>query len=107
MEVLTASERVEESRRTILDLLISDHPLDCMICEADGNCNLQDLAYQYGIERSSFGTKEQARFKVERDNEFIELDPDKCILCGKCIRVDQEILCSDAIDFVKRGFETK
>ena len=107
MEVLSKSKRVEESRRTILDLLISDHPLDCMICEADGNCNLQDLAYQYGIERSSFGTKEQARFKVERDNEFIELDPDKCILCGKCIRVDQEIQCSDAIDFVERGFETK
>ncbi|MFN2340437.1 MAG: formate dehydrogenase subunit alpha [Halanaerobium sp.] len=107
MEVLTNSERVEESRRTILDLLISDHPLDCMTCEADGNCTLQDLAYQYGIQRSSYGSKDQPRFQVERDNEFIELDPDKCILCGKCIRVDQEIQCSDAIDFVERGFQTK
>ncbi|WP_108139614.1 formate dehydrogenase subunit alpha [Halanaerobium saccharolyticum] len=107
MEVLTKSKRVEDSRRTILDLLISDHPLDCMTCEADGSCTLQDLAYQYGIERSSYGTKSEPRFKVERDNEFIELDPDKCILCGKCIRVDQDIQCSDAIDFVERGFQTK
>ena len=107
MEVLTKSKRVEDSRRTILDLLISDHPLDCMTCEADGSCTLQDLAYQYGIERSYYGTKSEPRFKVERDNEFIELDPDKCILCGKCIRVDQDIQCSDAIDFVERGFQTK
>ncbi|WP_114489738.1 formate dehydrogenase subunit alpha [Halanaerobium sp. ST460_2HS_T2] len=107
MKILTKSERVEESRRTILDLLISDHPLDCMTCEADGNCILQDLAYHYGIERSSYGSKVDRRFEIERDNEFIELDPDKCILCGKCIRVDQDIQCSDAIDFVDRGFQTK
>ncbi|MGM0411063.1 MAG: 2Fe-2S iron-sulfur cluster-binding protein, partial [Bacillota bacterium] len=107
MEVKTDSERVIDSRKTILDLLISDHPLDCMTCEADGDCDLQDLAYEYGIKESSYGTKNEARFSIENDNEFIEVDPDKCILCGKCVRVDQEIQCSDAIDFVERGFDTK
>ena len=107
MEVKTDSERVIDSRKTILDLLISDHPLDCMTCEADGNCELQDLAYEYGIKKSSYATKNEGRFRIERDNEFIQVDPDKCILCGKCVRVDKEIQCSDAIDFVERGFMTK
>ncbi|MFW6409608.1 MAG: formate dehydrogenase subunit alpha [Halanaerobiales bacterium] len=107
MEVATHSERVEEARYTILDLLLSDHPLDCMTCEADGNCELQDLAYEYGIERSSFGVKEEDRFTTDKDNEFIVLDPDKCILCGKCVRVDQEVQCSDAIEFQERGFDTQ
>ena len=107
MEVYTESEKVVDARKTILDLLISDHPLDCMTCEADGNCDLQDLAYRYGIEGSSYGRKDDSRFEIENDNEFIELDPDKCILCGKCVRVDQEIQCSDAIDFMDRGFDTK
>lgn len=107
MNINIDNERVERARKSVVDLLLSDHPLDCMVCEADGNCTLQDLAYEYEIQESSFGAKKDPRFAIERDNPFIEHDPDKCILCGRCIRVDNEIQCSDAIDFVNRGFTTR
>ncbi len=107
LKVLTDSPKVIDSRRTILDLLLSDHPLDCMTCESNGNCQLQDLAYEYGLDESSYGSKTESRFEIAKNNPFIEMDPDKCILCGKCVRVDSEIQCSDAIDFVDRGFAAK
>ncbi|MBS3811456.1 MAG: formate dehydrogenase subunit alpha [Halanaerobiales bacterium] len=107
MEIETKNEKVEKYRKTILDLLLSDHDINCMTCEADGNCELQDLAYKYGLEESSFESGNDRIFDFYKDNEFIELDPNKCILCGKCIRVDKEVQCSDAIDFTERGFQTK
>ncbi|POZ93244.1 formate dehydrogenase subunit alpha, partial [Petrotoga halophila] len=107
MQVLTDSKRVIEARKTVVDLLVSDHPLDCMTCEANGNCVLQDLAYEYGIKESTFGTKKLPRFEIKDQNEFIQLDPDKCILCGKCVRTCKEIQMCNALDFVNRGFETK
>ena len=106
MEVLTESEKVVKDRKTIIDLLLSDHPLDCLTCEANGDCKLQDVAYRYGLQESTFGTKKEPRFAIKSENPFIEVDPDKCILCGKCIRVDHEIQCSYAIDFVNRGFDS-
>ncbi|PNR97485.1 formate dehydrogenase subunit alpha [Petrotoga miotherma DSM 10691] len=107
MRVLTDSKRVIEARKTVVDLLVSDHPLDCMTCEANGNCVLQDLAYEYGIKESTFGTKKLPRFEIKAQNEFIQLDPDKCILCGKCVRTCKEIQMCNVLDFVNRGFETK
>jgi len=107
MRVLTGSKRVIEARKTVVDLLVSDHPLDCMTCEANGNCVLQDLAYEYGIKESTFGTKKLPRFEIKAQNEFIQLDPDKCILCGKCVRTCKEIQMCNVLDFVNRGFETK
>ncbi len=107
MRVLTESERVVQSRKIILDLLLADHPLDCLTCESNGNCMLQDLAYKYGISKSSFGGKTIPRFEIHSENPFIEVDSDKCILCGKCIRVDHEVQSSYAIDFVNRGFKSK
>jgi formate dehydrogenase major subunit/formate dehydrogenase alpha subunit len=107
MNILTESQKVVESRKTILDLLLSDHPLDCMTCDANGDCQLQDLAYEYDLDKSSYGTKTDPRFEIMSDNPFIEVDPDKCILCGKCIRADHEIQCSYAINFSERGFSSK
>ncbi len=106
MEILTDSKRVIGGRKTILDLILSDHPLDCMTCEANGDCKVQDLAYQYDLRESSFGSKRESRFSIRADNPFLEVDPDKCILCGRCVRVDHEIQCSYAIDFVHRGFDS-
>jgi len=107
MEITTRSELAEETRRMNLELLLSEHPNDCMTCESDGACGLQDLVYEYGIDEPTFGTSEGDLFEVKNDNPFIELDPNKCILCGKCVRVDKDIQCSDAIDFANRGAKSK
>ncbi|MFO8060263.1 MAG: molybdopterin-dependent oxidoreductase, partial [Bacillota bacterium] len=103
MRVLTRNPETIEARRMMLDLLLSEHPLDCLVCEANGNCALQDLAYEYGISESSFGCPTGRHFELKSENPFIEVDPDKCIRCGKCIRVDHEVQAAFAIDFVNRG----
>lgn len=107
MQILTDSAKVIKARTTILDLLLADHPLDCLTCESGGKCALQNLAYRYGLKQSTYGSKTQSRFQIISDNPFIEVDQDKCILCGKCVRVDHEIQCSFAIDFIERGFESR
>ncbi len=107
MKLETENGQVVEARKTILDLLLSDHPQDCLTCEADGKCELQRLAYKYQLSETSFKDSKVERFQVQRDNPFIEVDPNKCILCGKCIRVDHDIQCSEAIDFIERGYSTR
>jgi predicted molibdopterin-dependent oxidoreductase YjgC len=107
MKVTTKSPKLTETRRMIVDLLLSDHPLDCITCEANGKCELQKLAYEYGITKSSFESEKEPRFKIESDNPFIEVDPNKCILCGKCVRVDNEVQASGAINVSYRGFSAK
>jgi len=106
MEVITTSPYLEKLRRTTLELLLSDHPADCMVCERAGNCDLQELAYLYGIRENRF--KGERRVYVGKDNNpFIERDMEKCILCGRCVRICDEIQGVGAIDFTYRGFKTK
>jgi formate dehydrogenase alpha subunit len=106
MVLHTESESVVEARRQILDLLLSDHPLACMTCEQAGGCTLQEYCYRYGVESSSYGGKKR-ELPIESDNPMIERDMNKCILCGKCVRVCQEVQVTDAIDFTERGFESQ
>ncbi|HYG57998.1 MAG TPA: 2Fe-2S iron-sulfur cluster-binding protein [Symbiobacteriaceae bacterium] len=105
MEIETESETVVDSRRETLDLLVSNHPLDCFHCEAAGNCALQTYAYDYGIQEGSY---KGARRLVEVDdrNPFFRLDYEKCILCGICVRMCDEVMGYAAIDFKQRGFDT-
>jgi predicted molibdopterin-dependent oxidoreductase YjgC len=106
MEVITTSPNIEKLRRTTLELLLSDHPYDCMVCQKAGECNLQDLAYQYGIREPRL--KGERRIYTKKDgNPFIERDMEKCILCGKCIRICDEVQGVSAIDFAYRGLKTK
>ncbi|MHB1317823.1 MAG: 2Fe-2S iron-sulfur cluster-binding protein, partial [Anaerolineae bacterium] len=76
MVVHTDSPPVREARKFILELLLSDHPLDCMTCDAAGNCELQDLAYEYGIKESRFAGNKH-RYEIEDANPFITRDLDK------------------------------
>jgi predicted molibdopterin-dependent oxidoreductase YjgC len=106
MEVQTATPRLEELRKLVLELLISDHPNDCMVCEAAGNCTLQDLAYTYGVRGQEYPG--ERRTYAKRDgNPFIERDLEKCVLCGRCVKVCDEVQGVEAIDFGYRGFKSK
>ncbi len=106
MIVETTNEEIEDLRRTIVELLLSDHPNDCMVCEKAGDCTLQELAYFYNIRKNRFyGERRQY---AERDgNPFIERDMEKCILCGKCVRVCSEVQGVSAIEIAYRGFSAK
>jgi predicted molibdopterin-dependent oxidoreductase YjgC len=103
MEVDSNSERVRSARKFNLELLISDHPLDCMTCEATGDCLLQDLAYEYGVDEDIYqGTRHH--FSVNDPNPFIQVDRNKCILCRRCVRACREINGVEAISVFYRGF---
>jgi predicted molibdopterin-dependent oxidoreductase YjgC len=106
MEVITTSPNLEKMRRTTLELILSDHPNDCMICERAGDCTLQELAYFYGIKENRF-VGERRTYKKRDNNPFVERDMEKCILCGQCVRVCDEVEGVGAIDFIHRGFRTK
>ena len=106
MKVNTNTERVLDARRFVVELLVSCHPLDCMICEKTGDCTLQNLAYELGVT----GTRmegEKHDYPVDSSNPFIVRDYNKCILCQKCVRVCDEIQGIEAIKNTYRGFDTK
>lgn len=106
MQVITNSERVLQARKFVVELMLSDHNADCITCEKDGDCKLQRLAYEYHIEENRFSGAKR-NYGKRSDNPFLEYDHDKCILCGRCVRVCDEIPAVAAIDFTERGFSTK
>ena len=105
MEIRTLTDQVWEQRHMIMELLDVDHPLDCPICEANGDCRLQDWGYEYGVVG-----KELRRAKITRPAErlspAIDLDRDRCIACGRCVRACDEQIGAVALAFVQRGIET-
>jgi len=105
MVVQTASPAVMEARRTILELLIANHPLDCMVCEKSGSCLLQSYAYDYGVGEDVFHG-EKHEYDMEANNFYIR-DMNKCVVCGRCIRACDEIVGKSILDFAYRGFNTK
>ncbi|MEA3345752.1 MAG: formate dehydrogenase subunit alpha [Chloroflexota bacterium] len=108
MEIKTHSPRVVEARRVALELLISDCPMDCTTCEMNGNCELQDLCYEYGVnpEEARFAG-EKHEYPIDDSNPFIERDYNKCILCRRCVRACEYMNGVEAIGSLWRGFETK
>lgn len=104
MIINTTSEKLEKMRKTLVELLISDHPRGCSGCPQSGNCELQKLADKYGIEESSYKGEEH-EYPILRDNPFITRDYNKCILCGRCIRICREVQGVGVYDFVNRGFK--
>lgn len=106
MKVKTHSPRVIRARKTIIELMLSDHHDDCLLCERCGNCELQKLAQQYQVHQRAF-IGEKNVFPKDESSLSIVRDPEKCILCGKCIRVCEEIQGVGAINFINRGSKTK
>jgi formate dehydrogenase alpha subunit len=106
MSVRTETERVRNARRGVLDLILANHPQDCMTCEKNGDCRLQDYAYQYGIKKSSYEGAKRG-YPLDDSNPFFERDHEKCILCGRCVNVCAEKTGYNVYNYGFRGFETK
>ncbi len=106
MKVKTRTERLLKVRRMVMELILSDHPLECMTCEKAGNCRLQDLAYEMGMTGSRLDG-EKHHYPIDLSNPFIVRDYNKCVLCERCLRACDEIQGIQAIDYAQRGFDTK
>jgi len=102
MKIRTNTPDVMATRKTIIDLLLSNHPDDCLYCARNGNCDLAKLAADNGVRDRSYQGERNHRPKDVSSPSIIR-DPDKCILCGKCVRMCDEIQGVSAIDFIQRG----
>jgi len=103
----TNSPKVREARKFVLELIISDHPLDCMTCEATGDCRLQDLAYEYEVKGNEYTGGVQHDYPIDDPNPFIQVDRNKCILCRRCVRACNYVNGVEAIGIVYRGFKAR
>jgi formate dehydrogenase alpha subunit len=106
MIINTNSPKVLEHRRKILKLMLASHPDSCLICDKGNRCQLRKLAAEMGIGAVEFQRIPQYG-TIEEVNPFIERDLSKCIMCGKCIRADQELVVEGAIDYINRGTMVK
>ncbi|HPB02701.1 MAG TPA: NADH-dependent [FeFe] hydrogenase, group A6 [Bacteroidales bacterium] len=105
MKVLTHSSSVVEARKTIVELLLSNHPDDCLYCIRNSNCELQSLSKEYHVvDRRIRGVKNN--HKLDHSSLSITRDPDKCILCGRCVRVCEETMGVSCIEYINRGSKT-
>jgi len=105
MDIRTESRTVKRIRKRLVSLLLSNHPNDCMRCETSGACKLQNLAYEYKVDGREYGG-EKWNLPIRQANPFIVYEPNKCIVCGRCIRICNEIVMAGTIDFTGRGFHT-
>ena len=109
MVVRTQTQRVEELRRNVMELYISDHPLDCLTCPANGDCELQDMAGVVGLREVRYGYDGENHLDAPTDdsNPYFSFDESKCIVCSRCVRACDEIQGTLALTIVGRGFDSK
>ena len=109
MVVHTQTPRVERLRRNVMELYISDHPLDCLTCPANGDCELQDMAGVVGLREVRYGFAGENHLDAPTDssNPYFDFDESKCIACSRCVRACDEVQGTLALTIVGRGFESK
>lgn len=109
MKVKTQTPKLAQIRRGVMELYISDHPLDCLTCAANGNCELQDMAGVVGLREVRYGYDGASHLKAEKDtsNPYFTYDPSKCIVCNRCVRACEEIQGTYALTIDGRGFDSR
>ncbi len=108
MQVRTQSDKLAEFRRNVMELYISDHPLDCLTCSANGNCELQDVAGEVGLREVRYGYDGANHLDSQKDesNPYFTFDPSKCIVCSRCVRACDEVQGTFALTIEGRGFKS-
>ena len=113
MKVTTQNDRLAKLRRGVMELYISDHPLDCLTCAANGDCELQDMAGEVGLREVRYGMDGENHFDtasavaVDQSNPYFQYDPAKCIVCSRCVRACEEVQGTFALTIEGRGFESR
>jgi formate dehydrogenase major subunit len=109
MVVNTQSQRLDELRKNVVELYVSDHPLDCVNCSANGDCELQDVAESLGVENSRYGLGLENHQQAAKDesNPYFTFDPSQCIVCYRCVRACDDIQGTFALTVDGRGFASK
>jgi formate dehydrogenase major subunit len=109
MRVVTDSPRLSRLRTGVMELYISDHPLDCLTCAANGDCELQDMAGVVGLREVRYGQDGQGHQHETRDdsNPYFSYDPAKCIVCSRCVRACDEVQGTLALTIAGRGFDSR
>ncbi len=109
MKVRTQTGKLKTLRRGVMELYISDHPLDCLTCSANGDCELQDMAGAVGLREVRYGYDGANHLEAVKDesNPYFTFDPAKCIVCSRCVRACDEVQGTLALTISGRGFESK
>jgi len=112
MSVRTQTPRLEKIRRGVMELYISDHPLDCLTCAANGDCELQDTAGEVGLRDVRYGFQGEKHFAEaaepkDESNPYFHFDSSKCIVCSRCVRACEEVQGTFALTIQGRGFDSK
>ncbi len=109
MVVSTQTPRLKRLRRGVMELYISDHPLDCLTCAANGDCELQDMAGAVGLREVRYGHEGISHLHQSKDgsNPYFTFDPAKCIVCSRCVRACEEVQGTFALTIQGRGFDSK
>src|SRR5271155_2306654 len=109
MVVRTQTDRLKRLRKGVMELYISDHPLDCLTCSANGDCELQDMAGVVGVREVRYGYEGKNHLKAAKDesNPYFTFEASKCIVCSRCVRACEEVQGTFALTIQGRGFESK
>ena len=109
IKVHTQTPKLADIRRGVMELYISDHPLDCLTCATNGDCELQDMAGAVGLRDVRYGYEGENHLKSVKDtsNPYFTFDPSKCIVCSRCVRACEEIQGTFALTIQGRGFDSK
>jgi formate dehydrogenase major subunit len=109
MKVRTQTPRLQDLRKGVMELYISDHPLDCLTCSANGNCELQDMAGVTGLRNVRYGVDGANHLNSKKDesNPYFSYDPSKCIVCNRCVRACEETQGTFALTISGRGFDSR
>lgn len=106
MVVNTNTNKVREARKTVVELLLANHPKDCLSCQRSGDCELQKIAADLGMRKIRFDGGARKAHTIDCSNPSLVRDQEKCILCGRCIRVCRDVQGMSVYSFARRGFDT-